>query len=375
MAIKNYPSGTIVSFASTHPDSLPGGWLLCDGSEVSRGTYGNLFTVIGETYGAGDGSTTFNVPNLQEWFIKSVSSSTMSAGAGTTVGATTSLQGAQYSYNFGITIGQAQYQDSVGGSSVSSTLGPSTSTSTSSGEHTHTYQVSTDTVPWGRGVREGSDNMIPPNEYATQGKIYYYNDDGSGSGSSGLFDSDWFLYHHSGNQASSWQQHSLHSHSHADRAGVWTHHCSDLAGRNTQGDGQSCQTGVPICTTQQLFIGQSSTGTGKVPFSSTLNAQHKHLLGPEYQIEEGPNVQQQGEFTYQVAYTSKRLFSTRSNHNHSGVGIDNQTGITHGAVEHSFTDTITASFGVSSGYPGAGTQNSSGDLKPAAVVVGYIIKT
>lgn len=42
----------------------PNGWLLCDGSAVSRTTFDKLFEVIGTTYGAGDGSTTFNLPNL-----------------------------------------------------------------------------------------------------------------------------------------------------------------------------------------------------------------------------------------------------------------------------------------------------------------------
>jgi len=41
------------------------GWLLCDGSAVSRTTYANLFTQIGTRYGVGDGSTTFNLPDLR----------------------------------------------------------------------------------------------------------------------------------------------------------------------------------------------------------------------------------------------------------------------------------------------------------------------
>lgn len=44
--------------------STPAGWLSCDGQAVSRTTYANLFTAIGTTWGAGDGSTTFNVPQL-----------------------------------------------------------------------------------------------------------------------------------------------------------------------------------------------------------------------------------------------------------------------------------------------------------------------
>ena len=45
--------------------TAPDGYLLCDGSAVSRTTYADLFAVVGTTYGTGDDSTTFNVPNLQ----------------------------------------------------------------------------------------------------------------------------------------------------------------------------------------------------------------------------------------------------------------------------------------------------------------------
>lgn len=44
--------------------TAPTGWLLCDGTNVSRTTYADLFAVIGTTYGPGDGSTTFNVPDM-----------------------------------------------------------------------------------------------------------------------------------------------------------------------------------------------------------------------------------------------------------------------------------------------------------------------
>lgn len=56
------PSGMILPTARS---SAPSGWLLCDGSAVSRTTYADLFAAIGTTYGAGNGSTTFNVPNLK----------------------------------------------------------------------------------------------------------------------------------------------------------------------------------------------------------------------------------------------------------------------------------------------------------------------
>jgi len=56
------PTGVIMAWAT---DTPPDGWLLCDGRAVSRATYAGLFGVIGSNYGAGDGSTTFNLPNMQ----------------------------------------------------------------------------------------------------------------------------------------------------------------------------------------------------------------------------------------------------------------------------------------------------------------------
>ena len=56
------PIGTIVEWAS---DIMPANYLLCDGQAVSRATYSELFAKIGTTYGPGDGSATFNVPNIK----------------------------------------------------------------------------------------------------------------------------------------------------------------------------------------------------------------------------------------------------------------------------------------------------------------------
>ncbi len=54
------PAGTIVSYAG---NSIPNGWLLCNGATVSRTTYANLFKAIGTLWGAGNGSTTFALPD------------------------------------------------------------------------------------------------------------------------------------------------------------------------------------------------------------------------------------------------------------------------------------------------------------------------
>lgn len=56
------PSGTVTQFAGA---SVPAGWLECNGAAVSRATYSSLFAAIGTTWGIGDGSTTFNLPDAR----------------------------------------------------------------------------------------------------------------------------------------------------------------------------------------------------------------------------------------------------------------------------------------------------------------------
>jgi microcystin-dependent protein len=61
--IEGIPTGTITPWSQA---SAPTGFLECDGAAVSRSTYAALFAVVSTTYGAGDGSTTFNVPDLTD---------------------------------------------------------------------------------------------------------------------------------------------------------------------------------------------------------------------------------------------------------------------------------------------------------------------
>lgn len=63
------PSGTVVWWTK---NTTPSGWLLADGSAINRITYANLFSAIGTAYGVGDGSTTFNIPDLRGRVIKGV---------------------------------------------------------------------------------------------------------------------------------------------------------------------------------------------------------------------------------------------------------------------------------------------------------------
>ena len=63
--------GSMTGLIAYYPNAtIPVGWLKCDGRECSRSTYARLFNIIGTTYGAGDGSTTFNIPDLRNYFVR-----------------------------------------------------------------------------------------------------------------------------------------------------------------------------------------------------------------------------------------------------------------------------------------------------------------
>jgi len=61
------PTGSLTAFAAT---TAPSGWVECDGRAINRSANSNLFNVIGTTFGNGDGSTTFNVPDLRGEFVR-----------------------------------------------------------------------------------------------------------------------------------------------------------------------------------------------------------------------------------------------------------------------------------------------------------------
>ena len=93
------PAGAIIAFGGTN---VPNGYLLCDGSAVSRTTYAALFAAIGTAWGAGDGSTTFHLPDMRGVFLRGVdngrgqdpdtASRTASKAGGNTGGAVGSFQ-------------------------------------------------------------------------------------------------------------------------------------------------------------------------------------------------------------------------------------------------------------------------------------------
>lgn len=74
------PSGVLMPYAGS---VAPTGWLLCNGQQVSRTTYANLYAVVGTTYGTGDGSSTFHVPDLRGRAIVGAGTGAQDGNSGT----------------------------------------------------------------------------------------------------------------------------------------------------------------------------------------------------------------------------------------------------------------------------------------------------
>lgn len=108
------PIGSVLMYGAA---TAPPGWILCDGTAINRTTYASLFAIISTTYGAGNGSTTFNVPDFRGVFPKGHGTTNRAAGKDAndnyyvgTIGTYTQdkLQGHKHSMA-GNTGGTAQY--------------------------------------------------------------------------------------------------------------------------------------------------------------------------------------------------------------------------------------------------------------------------
>ena len=165
------PSGALIMWPT---GTAPSGWLLCNGQAVSRTLFAGLFAVIGTTFGVGDGSTTFNVPDYRDRMP--IGSNTIAASVGATGGskdaivvshshtATASTEGAHNHVSgyaqggavaprFGLRTGlDSQPYADAAGSAYNTTTGANTSTE---GAHTHTITVD----PAGTS---GTDANLPP---------------------------------------------------------------------------------------------------------------------------------------------------------------------------------------------------------------------
>jgi microcystin-dependent protein len=143
--IEGIPTATIVPWSDS---SIPSGFLECNGANVSRSTYSALFAIVGTTYGAGDGSSTFGLPNLQDNVPVGKSNN---KALGSTGGANT-----------------VQKSGNVGGSTANATLSESQLAS-----HSHNYK--------GQGTPGGNPGILYHNPGSAQKS---FSNTGSGSGHS-----------------------------------------------------------------------------------------------------------------------------------------------------------------------------------------------
>ena len=143
--IEGIPTATIVPWSSA---SIPTGFLECNGANVSRSTYSALFAIIGTSYGAGDGASTFGLPDLQDNVAmgKSGTKALASTGGANTV----------------------QSTGNVGGSTANATLSTSQLAS-----HSHTYK--------GQGTPGGNPGILFHNPGTSQ---FTSSSTGSGTGHS-----------------------------------------------------------------------------------------------------------------------------------------------------------------------------------------------
>jgi microcystin-dependent protein len=151
------PAGAIMAFAGT---TAPSGWLKCEGQAISRTTYATLFAVIGTTWGAGDTTTTFNVPDLRGMFVRGTGTNATGSSSGA-VGPSVGTYAADTYLNHTHTDSGHTHTYSTpnttqgGGTYTSGTVGPLSVTNTS-GTGTANIQTSTtggtETKPKNYGV-------------------------------------------------------------------------------------------------------------------------------------------------------------------------------------------------------------------------------
>jgi len=127
------PIGGIVPFGRT---TAPAGWLACDGQPVNRiGTYAALFAAIGTTWGVGNGSTTFNVPDLQDRYLRHAGA-TFSGAIGTTQSDEVKSHAHTASTN-----STGAHTHTVSGTAASDGAHTHTASTNSTGAHTHTFKA------------------------------------------------------------------------------------------------------------------------------------------------------------------------------------------------------------------------------------------
>lgn len=132
------PTGATIPFAGS---SAPTGYLVCDGSAVNRTTYAALFAVIGTTWGVGDGSTTFNLPDLRGRAVIGVGTGTgltaraLAALVGEENHVLTAAENGPHSHTYSARLSNQNTTGGAQAAAFTSTTTPDTSTSGSGTPH------------------------------------------------------------------------------------------------------------------------------------------------------------------------------------------------------------------------------------------------
>jgi len=154
------PVGQLNPFAGA---TAPTGWLLCDGTAVSRTTYAGLYAVIGDTYGSGDGSTTFNLPDLRR-------RAPIGRGASDTLGGSDGITYASRSANQSHSV-PAHYHGMGAGATLNISSSGGGTTGNQSADHSHSGTTGTEsTTHTHSGATETrSSNQFPARANSTAG--------------------------------------------------------------------------------------------------------------------------------------------------------------------------------------------------------------
>lgn len=126
------PTGTVMPFAGS---VVPEGWALCNGAAISRTANALLFAAIGTVYGAGNGSTTFNIPDLRGRTVFGLDNM-----GGTAAGRLTTAGGISVNNTLGANGGTQALSIAVANLPAHNHSFTGSSSTTSSDSHTHTYQ-------------------------------------------------------------------------------------------------------------------------------------------------------------------------------------------------------------------------------------------
>jgi microcystin-dependent protein len=157
------PLGSILQYSSTTPPNSK--WLMCEGQTISRTTYADLFAIVGTTYGVGDGSSTFNLPDIRGKFLAGYNSGgateyqTLGQGSGTNsvtlTGAQSGLRDHSHTASTSVSVSNAGAHIHQIGSSADSGSGAlyrngdngsvtsNQNATESGGDHTHSATAST----------------------------------------------------------------------------------------------------------------------------------------------------------------------------------------------------------------------------------------